>query len=88
MRTFNIGGGSPVRLDSMLSQLAAALDCPVHAKRVPPPPGDVPQTWASIERARTELTWEPHVDFAEGVQRAAAWLLQLHATHGVMQKVG
>ncbi|MDA1260260.1 MAG: GDP-mannose 4,6-dehydratase [Planctomycetota bacterium] len=81
-RSYNLGSNSPVRLDDMLARLAAVLDRAPRAEHVVQPPGDAALTWASIDRARTELGWEPRVSFEEGLRRSAGWL---RARHGADQ---
>lgn len=77
-RIYNLGSGSPVRLDVTLALLAGALGCAPRAEHEPAQRGDAPLTWAANERARTELGWEPRVRFEDGVRRTAAWLRREH----------
>ena len=48
----------------------------VTARRVMAPhqAGDVPLTFANIDRARELLGWEPRTDFDDGLRRFADWL--------------
>jgi UDP-glucuronate 4-epimerase len=43
-------------------------------ERYPEQPGDVPQTWASLEKARRVLGYEPETSYANGVRRFVSWL--------------
>ena len=63
-------GGSHSLLDlvAMICSIVGRTVVPDHA---PPRVGDVMQSWASIERAREVLGYEPEVGFEEGLRRTA-----------------
>ncbi|HET7453435.1 MAG TPA: epimerase, partial [Thermoanaerobaculia bacterium] len=42
-------------------------------KRMPDQPGDVPVTYADVEKARRLLGYAPKVPIAEGIARYVAW---------------
>ena len=42
----------------------------------PEQPGDVPQTWASVAKARDLLGYEPRTPFTEGIRRFVDWYRQ------------
>jgi UDP-glucuronate 4-epimerase len=44
-----------------------------RTKLLPAQPGDVPITFANIDRARKELGYEPTVGLDEGLARMAEW---------------
>ncbi|MEQ1895774.1 MAG: GDP-mannose 4,6-dehydratase [Vicinamibacterales bacterium] len=70
----NLGNDRTITLDEMIAELERALGVKATIERLPLQPGDVPQTWASIEKARTLLGYEPSTPFAVGVRRFAEWL--------------
>ena len=70
----NLGNNATISLDEMIRQLEQALGRPAIIDRQPEQPGDVPQTWAAIEKARNQLEYEPATRFEEGVRRFVAWL--------------
>ena len=37
---------------------------------------DVPATWASIQKAKALLGWEPQVSLEEGIRRSVAWYME------------
>ena len=42
--------------------------------RLPDQAGDVPQTWANIEKAKRLLGYEPRTPFADGLRHFAEWM--------------
>jgi UDP-glucuronate 4-epimerase len=71
---YNLGRGQPVTVRDTIDALEQALGVPVQRAHQPEQPGDVPRTWASIERARAELGYEPHVELRAGMASFVAWL--------------
>jgi nucleoside-diphosphate-sugar epimerase len=66
---FNVACGERITLNQVLADIAAITGTEVDARHLPPRAGDVPHSHASIERARTELGYEPRVSFREGLRR-------------------
>jgi UDP-glucuronate 4-epimerase len=65
----NVGSGEPVELNDMIDALEDVLDQPLERNHLPEQPGDVPQTWADIGRAKECLGYEPKVSLREGIRR-------------------
>ena len=70
----NLGNNATISLDEMIGHLEQALGRPAIIDRQPEQSGDVPQTWAAIEKARNQLKYEPATHFDDGVRRFVAWL--------------
>ena len=70
----NLGNNRTVSLKEMIAGLEAAFGCSAHLEWLPEQPGDVPQTWANIEKAKALLGYEPRTAFADGVRRFADWI--------------
>jgi UDP-glucuronate 4-epimerase len=70
----NIGNDRTISLAQMIAELEAALGVTALVERLPEQPGDVPQTWASVEKAQALLGYRPATPFAEGIARFVAWL--------------
>jgi UDP-glucuronate 4-epimerase len=51
-----------------------ALGKKAEIERLPDQPGDVPQTYADISKARRVLGYEPKVPFEEGLRAFVEWL--------------
>jgi UDP-glucuronate 4-epimerase len=51
-RTYNLGRGEPATVNETIATLERVLAVPARRRTLPPQEGDVPRTWASIDRAR------------------------------------
>lgn len=70
----NIGNTHTVTLREMISSLERALGVHASIERHPEQPGDVPQTWANVDKARSLLGYTPTTPFDAGVARFVDWL--------------
>jgi len=71
---FNLGGSSPIRLIDLISTIADVVGVQPHINREPMQPGDVPRTYASIDKAHALLGWQPETKLADGLRAYVAWL--------------
>jgi UDP-glucuronate 4-epimerase len=70
----NLGNCRTVTMLDMVRGLEAALDLRAEIEWLPEQPGDVPQTWASIDKARAFFGYDPRTRYDEGVMRFVEWL--------------
>jgi UDP-glucuronate 4-epimerase len=70
---FNLGGSATTTLAELIAMIEAAVDKPALIRQLPDQPGDVPKTYADVEKARLLLGYEPHTPIREGVRKYAAW---------------
>src|SRR5687768_7476766 len=70
----NLGSGHPVTLIELIHLVAQVAGQPARLRRYPNQPGDVPQTWASIEKARALLAYRPRTSLPDGLVRFAEWM--------------
>jgi UDP-glucuronate 4-epimerase len=70
----NLGNNETVTLAEMIEGLERALGLRAIIDRQPLQPGDVPQTWANIEKASRLLGYRPTTSYADGVKKFADWL--------------
>jgi UDP-glucuronate 4-epimerase len=70
----NLGNTRTVSLTEMIGGLERALGVTARIERHAEQPGDVPQTWANVDKARALLGFKPVTAYAEGVKRFAEWL--------------
>lgn len=70
----NLGNNNPVSLLEFISTIEIVLGKRAKTAMLPSQPGDVEKTWASIEKARKILDWEPKVNLDEGMRSYTKWL--------------
>jgi UDP-glucuronate 4-epimerase len=70
----NLGDNQTVTLAEMIEGLERALGVRALIERLPEQPGDVPQTWANIEKASKLLGYQPTTNYVDGVKKFADWL--------------
>jgi UDP-glucuronate 4-epimerase len=75
----NLGNNATVTLLEMIRSLEEALGKQAAIDWQPEQLGDVPQTWASVTKARNLLGYEPRTPFREGIRRFVEWYLQTPA---------
>lgn len=69
----NLGESRTVELRELISLLERELGREALIDRQPLQPGDVPQTFADITKARRLLGYNPQTDIAEGIRRFVQW---------------
>ena len=72
----NVATGSPTSVDLLADMIGATLDRTVRKEYLPDRTGDVRDSWAGIEAARSLLGWEPRIGLAEGLRLTAEPLLE------------
>jgi nucleoside-diphosphate-sugar epimerase len=72
-QVFNLGGGSRVTINQVLTTLEAISHMKVRRRDLPAAPGDPRHTGASINLARQLLGWEPRVSLREGLSTQWEW---------------
>lgn len=76
---YNLGGGNQKELNSVFPILERITGRPLKLKRVGHQKGDVPHTFASIEKARAELGFSPGVSLEEGLNDEWRWIRTLYS---------
>ena len=69
----NLGESRTVSLSELIALLERELGRRALIDRQPPQPGDVPQTFADISKARRLLGYDPRTPVEEGVRRFVEW---------------
>ncbi len=69
----NLGESRTVELNELISLLEKELDTHAIIDRQPTQPGDVPQTFADISKARGLLGYDPKTQIEEGLHRFVEW---------------
>ncbi|PTQ57308.1 MAG: dTDP-glucose 4,6-dehydratase [Candidatus Carbobacillus altaicus] len=70
----NLGNNQTVTLNEMVETLEMALSVKVARQYLSEQPGDVPATWADVNRAKRILHFRPKTPFEEGVKLFVEWL--------------
>lgn len=69
----NIGYGDHISINALLAMLNEITDTnsmPYYQDKIK---GDVSHTWASVDKAKHLLDWQPTVDLADGLKRFVEW---------------
>jgi UDP-glucuronate 4-epimerase len=69
----NLGESRTVELRELIALLERELGREALIERQPMQPGDVPQTFADISKARRLLGYNPQTQIEEGIRRFVAW---------------
>src|SRR6185503_589038 len=69
----NLGESRTVELGELISLLEKELGVNAIIDRQPLQPGDVPQTFADVSKARRVLGYDPRVQIEEGIHRFVQW---------------
>lgn len=71
----NVVSGEEVSIASVVSQIAALMGFSGQVRWDPTKPNGQQRRWFSNARARTELNWQPRVEFSAGIARTVEWYL-------------
>ena len=74
----NLGNNRTVTMLEMVRGIEQALQVSAVMDPLPEQAGDVPQTWAAIEKAQTLLGYQPRTTYLDGLARFVDWLRESH----------
>ena len=69
----NLGESRTVELNELISLLEKELGSKANIDRKPLQPGDVPQTFADITKARRILNYNPQTQIEDGIRKFVEW---------------
>ena len=72
----NLGESQTVELSRLIELLESALGMEAQIDRQPLQPGDVPITYANIDKARRLLGYDPQTKIEDGIPRFVEWFRQ------------
>jgi len=72
-RIYNIGNNKPVKLLDYISALEKTLNKKAKINFLPLQPGDVPDTYASVDNLKKQFDYKPSTTVAEGVTNFVKW---------------
>ncbi|HMN04868.1 MAG TPA: GDP-mannose 4,6-dehydratase [Flavobacteriales bacterium] len=70
---YNLGHSEPVALNALIAALEQEGGRKALIEPWPEQPGDVPRTYACVDKARIRLGYEPTTGLAEGLRAFARW---------------
>ncbi|MEW6730450.1 MAG: NAD-dependent epimerase/dehydratase family protein [Acidobacteriota bacterium] len=70
---YNLGNSAPVTLNQLIELIEGATERRAQRVYLPDQPGDVPITYADINRARSELGFVPNTDLSTGIAQFVHW---------------
>jgi UDP-glucuronate 4-epimerase len=77
---YNIGNHEAVELETFIATLERLLGRSAIKEYAPMQPGDVPATYAAIDRLAAVTGFAPHTPLAEGLARFVAWYREYYGT--------
>lgn len=72
---FNLGNSHAIKLKDLIAAIEETMGKKARIERLPEQAGDVPCTFANIERAQRHLNYQPHTDLATGLKAFYEWFL-------------
>jgi UDP-glucuronate 4-epimerase len=69
----NLGNNQTVTLQELIRSLEEVLGVSARIESFPEQPGDVPQTWADLAKARQLLGYQPETGLVEGLKKFGQW---------------
>jgi UDP-glucose 4-epimerase len=69
---FNVAAGAPATVNRVADTIGGLLEKPVQRRHLPRRPGDLQNSWAALDKARTILGWTPRVDLVVGLEKTIA----------------
>lgn len=75
---YNIGNHTPIELERFITTLEAALGRQAHKRYLPMQPGDVPTTYADVDRLARVTGFAPRTSIEDGLARFVAWYRTYH----------
>ena len=78
---FNLGNSKSVELMKLIEIIEEELGMVAEKKFLPMQPGDVPETYADIEKTKRLLGFDPKTSIRSGVRRFLSWYRQYYALH-------
>lgn len=77
---FNLGCGDPIKISKFIKTIENLLNKKALIHHADLPQGDVDKTFASIEKAKNVLNWQPMVNVEQGLEKYINWYLATNTT--------
>lgn len=76
-KLYNIGNNDPVKLIDYIRELERCLNRKAKIKLLPMQLGDVPKTWANIEKIK-KIGYSPQFSYKKGIKNFVDWYLNFY----------
>ena len=76
---YNIGHGSPVRLNDYIKEIEVAIGKEAKRIMMPMQPGDVEQTWADTSALFKDYNYKPTTKIDKGIEEFVSWYKNYHS---------
>lgn len=83
---FNLGCGDPIEMREIIRLIGKALGKEANIDRQPERPEDLPVTFASLEKAKKILGYQPKVSIAEGIEEFCSWYVEWNTQKATIQE--
>ncbi len=70
---FNLGENTPITLNEMVATIEDVIGKKAKINELPMQLGDVNQTYANIDKAKSMLGYHPHTAFKDGISAFVKW---------------
>ncbi len=72
-KAYNIACGARFTLNELVDELKGIMGVDVTPKYDPPRQGDIKHSYADVDRAKADLSYDPKVDFKSGLLKTVEW---------------
>jgi UDP-glucuronate 4-epimerase len=79
---YNIGNHTPVELTEFIATIERAVGRQAERRHLPMQPGDVPATYADVERLARVTGFAPRTPLADGIAHFVAWYREYYRPNG------
>lgn len=80
---FNLGNDRPTKLSELVASIESLLGKKAIINWLPEQLGDVPRTWANIEKSKSLLGYQPRIDINNGLRLFIDWFCDNNQTMGI-----
>ena len=70
---YNLGNNKPISLKRFFEVIEKEIDKKAVLQLCPPQEGDVPKTWADINKAKSTFNYSPHYSISDGMTKFIRW---------------
>lgn len=75
---YNVGNHTPIELSEFIATIESALGRKAQKRLQPMQPGDVPTTYADVERLTRVTGFAPNTTISEGISKFVTWFRSYH----------